>query len=1164
MATAKPVAISSPAAFVGRSIEMRTLLNELTATRSGQPRVVLLEGDPGIGKTRLARELGRQAEAAGARSLFGRFLDDGAVPYLAFTTALVPELDRLGKLTVEEVGPGANALRVLSGLAGLARPVPEQPGALVQAIIRGTFALAADAPLLFVIDDLQWAEAQALEAFLHLALAISDTATQRGSRIALVGIHRPVEAEEPLGKALARIRREAGVRTIRVEGLDELGLSDLVRSATSTRCSSVLLASLQEATAGNPLFVLESLRALSALGVLSLEQGFLNARVDPAQLPLPAEVMAAIRARVKRIEKGVLRTLGIAALLGDEFTAHDLEVATAATLDEMQAHIDVGCNESVLGEYGAESYRFAHPLLRRACHDTLSSQQRRRLHRDIANRFIAAEGEPISPLVVAHHLVGAGPEANQALVGPFCREASQLAYSANAWNESARYAEAALAAPGFIESLSPADRAALYSQAGEAHHRAMDFTASRQRFLLATAIYEELGDIDRWASSLVGWGRSGAVQTNEPLDTASLEQFLAAAGEGHDAARAEVLSFWAELLFVRGSPEAVRVAGQARDLAVRAESWTTAAQACTALGSSLLRAMEPKLALASFDEAVAIATRTGDPWHLGWAYPRQAMALLAFGRLEEATIAIERGLEVTERIRDFAELSLVLAVKVCLLVAKGELDEAEETASRAQSAIDYSGYAWSAPFLYAPLVQARLLRGRPREAADALELLGRSVGPPAAWLLRLLLPPYATVETVREALGQYPARAAWMTDLPDVLALGVAGSRAVVSHFVGESAPSGTLDILARATTSGLRLSLSPPLFLERLTASSLAFSAPADEAVAALEAAASTADLLGLPIERALCDLALARLLAQRASEGDRERAGRLIAAVTAVARERGLAGLQADAAALATANGFSPGAALSTAAYPNGLSELEYDVLAAMANGLSGSSLERALLVSSATREQVERSLIETAGVHGPADALAFLARVVEELLPDVMVSGEAIEEMATSGLRAFMFTDVVGSTPLQLALGDATYARLLQLHDRSTRMCIRDAGGKEVKRTGDGFFASFRDGTSAVRCARDIQTLMPLALPDHPDQRLMVRIGVHVGEAVEMGEDLFGIAVSTAARICARGQAGDILISDPTRSSVAAPGVEFHRYGRFALKGLTERMTLYRVAV
>ncbi|MEO8457202.1 MAG: adenylate/guanylate cyclase domain-containing protein, partial [Chloroflexota bacterium] len=171
------------------------------------------------------------------------------------------------------------------------------------------------------------------------------------------------------------------------------------------------------------------------------------------------------------------------------------------------------------------------------------------------------------------------------------------------------------------------------------------------------------------------------------------------------------------------------------------------------------------------------------------------------------------------------------------------------------------------------------------------------------------------------------------------------------------------------------------------------------------------------------------------------------------------------------------------------------------------------------------------------------------------------QQLSEQATGGLRAILFTDLVGHTEMMQRLGDERGRELLREHERITRKLIREHDGNEVKTDGDSFMISFASVTSAVECAIALQR----ALAAHNAtgaEPLVVRVGLNAGEPIEEDGDLFGSTVILAARIAAKAEAGEILVANAVRELSTGKGFLFADRGDFAAKGFEEPVRLYEV--
>jgi class 3 adenylate cyclase len=171
------------------------------------------------------------------------------------------------------------------------------------------------------------------------------------------------------------------------------------------------------------------------------------------------------------------------------------------------------------------------------------------------------------------------------------------------------------------------------------------------------------------------------------------------------------------------------------------------------------------------------------------------------------------------------------------------------------------------------------------------------------------------------------------------------------------------------------------------------------------------------------------------------------------------------------------------------------------------------------------------------------------------------EAGEPFAHTAFRAILFTDIEGSTARTMRVGDAGAMRLLRAHDTTVRAALATYGGLEVKHTGDGIMASFTSVTDAVRCAIEIQSNIAERNREAADP-LRLRVGVSCGEPVTEEGDLFGTAVELAARLCAHGYVGGILVSSAVREVCLGKGFAFEDHGVAELKGFDEPVRLYGV--
>jgi len=398
--------------LVGREAELARLCEALDRARRGSGRIVLVSGDAGIGKTRLIAELAERE--ADALVLSGAAVQTGTAPYGAVVAALRAglraELDALAAF-----GPLAPHLAVL--LPELGTPAAASDRAtLVEAIRCALAQLAADRPVLLVLDDLHWSDEATLELLSALAEPLGEL-----SVLVLAGYRSD------------GLPRDHGVRRLRHElrragALDELALGPLGPDDVASVLSTVLAAppapslvqAVHDATQGTPFFVEELAAAL--LVSAALTRGPQGLELDRAsEIPVPDTVRDAVLIRASELSEAGRKAAEAAAVAGETF---DLDlVGSLSSLEGVAELIEHG----LAIEQDVGTARFRHALTREALYGDVPWMRRRALHRAIATA-IETEGAPSRE--VATHWLGArdGDRARDALLNAVVEAETVHAY----------------------------------------------------------------------------------------------------------------------------------------------------------------------------------------------------------------------------------------------------------------------------------------------------------------------------------------------------------------------------------------------------------------------------------------------------------------------------------------------------------------------------------------------------------------------------------------------------------------------------------------------------------------------------------------------------------------------------------------------------------------
>lgn len=243
------------AQFVGRQAQLDQFEQQLIHVMSGQPRVVLLEGFAGMGKTRFLEQVQRLAARQGFQVSAGRGDESLLQPYMPFAD-LLPRLEGENVLGDEDVGGlyeyTERAQRYLRH--SVHKFAESDKLRLIGTVTQAVTDLAEQTPMLVIVDDLQLADPFSLDLFDYLAFALTE---QRTVPLLLIGSYRPVSHETPLGRLLSRLRPEDIVRESTLTGLDESDTRVLLRELGVRQPTQQLISMVQDATHGIPLFIEE-------------------------------------------------------------------------------------------------------------------------------------------------------------------------------------------------------------------------------------------------------------------------------------------------------------------------------------------------------------------------------------------------------------------------------------------------------------------------------------------------------------------------------------------------------------------------------------------------------------------------------------------------------------------------------------------------------------------------------------------------------------------------------------------------------------------------------------------------------------------------------------------------------------------------------------------
>jgi predicted ATPase len=406
-------------AFVGRGREVEALRAAWEQARSGSRRLVLVAGEAGIGKTRLLSELALGVHDHGA-VLYAACQEEALVSYQPFVEALRHYARSTGLDWARvALGPGGRELaRLIPELAATLPAEEVGPSSdrethrylLFEAVSLFLSETSASTPLVLVLDDLQWADRATLRLLRHVIRAPHEAS------LLVVGTYRDQELgrEHPLSELLADLRRERLFERIRLDGLDERSVGELIASHAGYEASAGLVSTVFEHTEGNPFFVEEVMRHLIETGVLFERGGRWSSALTPDEIGVPEGVKEVLARRLGRLSESCQGVLSHAAVLGRSFSFDVLramaELDEDALIDALEEAVDAQLIVEARGRF-APGYAFTHALVRETLYGSLSGPRRQRLHRRAAATLEQQHGlEPGPTLVeIAFHLCEAAP-----------------------------------------------------------------------------------------------------------------------------------------------------------------------------------------------------------------------------------------------------------------------------------------------------------------------------------------------------------------------------------------------------------------------------------------------------------------------------------------------------------------------------------------------------------------------------------------------------------------------------------------------------------------------------------------------------------------------------------------------------------------------------------
>jgi tetratricopeptide (TPR) repeat protein len=716
--------------LIGREDERKKIREALEAAKSGAGRILLISGEPGVGKTRLAEEAVEAGSTMGLLPLAGHTSEELGLPFIV-ATEIIEEIARtLPEKTLRNV-LGNTASEIARLVPDLRRTFPDIPPPLelppeqqqrylFNAIVDLITRLCEVSPVVMLLDDLHWADESSVQLLEHLIRHLDSLP------ILMVITHRDAEMDmgDPFKRALTKLNQLQFVQRIPLRQLSQDEVTSLLTEASGSAPPRMVAELIYRETEGNAFFVQSVFQDLREEGRLFDQDGHWLKEINIDTLAVPDSVRMVTGRRIERLRQDTQDVLAIAAVLGQRFRARVLEAAVAQADTVLLAIEEAESAQLIIPAMGGAElrYEFVHALARQTLLTRLSVIRQQRIHLQLAQAMQQVDADHLERHAadLALHLIEAGDSADREETVHWLKIAGDNAMAASASDEAVRYFSKGLTMLGADDQEIRAD---LLHRRGSA------------QLSLGLKLEFQTDLLEAW--SLYKTLKAGRKAAMVILELSYILIWNAKPGEAQT-----LIAEADDLLGNQDLPDQCRLLS-ARAVAFGMANELTEAQSSHDAAVAMARELEEPGLLAetlqnqalfqwlivdgsieqTAHEAASIRREQGQEWSLGQCLWMEKAGLVFQGRFDEAERIDDELLPLAKRNEDYGSLGILAMMSGLIHQARGDLVSSIREFRWSVDLFEKGGFPWG--FISeGHLSVNQLLLGDKAGARKAFEIAG--------------------------------------------------------------------------------------------------------------------------------------------------------------------------------------------------------------------------------------------------------------------------------------------------------------------------------------------------------------------------------------------------------------------------------------------------------